>query len=531
MANANTDTPYDLVPYDSNPFPQSCPDRMATVATLLGVKYRPVERCRVLEIGCAAGGNLIPLALAYPQCSFRGIDLSARQVADGQRIVAELGLKNIDLTHLSIMDVGPDFGAFDYIICHGVYSWVPTQVQDKILDICKRNLALNGIAYVSYNTYPGWHMRGMIRDMMRFHTKFAFAAEPTYRTRQARNLLDFLANSVAADNTPYSLLLRSEVESLRKCADWYLFHEHLEEVNDPIYFHQFAERLQAKDLRYLGETNISAMLPSNLPPAVESVLKMLSFDLIHMEQYMDFVRNRMFRQSLVCHHQQEPDYSLRPERLVNLYVSSALRPARAEADLASNDLVDFVGPDTKAMHTADPMLKTAMSYLGEIWPRAVSFSEVLSVARGRLKLPSQPDKERQVQDSHALGQCLLGGYTSGSRFVELSTQPSLFTLEIHECPLASPLARLQARSANQVTNLRHETVPIGHFERHMLPLVDGKNDKAALGTALRQKVVSGDLVVEAEGQPVTDENKLKEILHEAIDKHLNQFARSALLMG
>src|SRR5262249_27477506 len=195
-------TSYDEVPYDSYPFAQTHPDRLATVATLLGLRPAPVDRCRVLELGCASGGNLLPMAVTLPDSTFVGLDLSARQLADGQKVVDQLGLKNVTLLHRSILDVTPDFGRFDYLLCHGVSSWVPRDVQDKILAVCRDHLAPHGAAYVSYNTYPGWHMRGMIRDMMCYHAQQF--ADPHVRVRQARNLLDFLAKSVAGEQTPYS---------------------------------------------------------------------------------------------------------------------------------------------------------------------------------------------------------------------------------------------------------------------------------------------------------------------------------------
>src|SRR5262245_31623646 len=166
-----TATSYDEVPYESLPFAQTHPDRLDTVATLFGMRPAGADRCRVLELGCAAGGNLIPMALSLPQSRFLGIDQSARQIADGQKIVEALGLTNVELKQLSITDVDAGFGAFDYIVCHGVYSWVPATVQDKILEVCATNLAPQGVAYVSYNTYPGWHMRGMLRNIMCYHAR------------------------------------------------------------------------------------------------------------------------------------------------------------------------------------------------------------------------------------------------------------------------------------------------------------------------------------------------------------------------
>ena len=160
---------YDEVPYHSFPFPETHPDRLAMIGRLFGLIPPDVTRCRVLELGCAGGGNIMPMAALYPNSRFVGIDLSARQVEAGTRNISQLGLSNIELRHGSITDVDDSWGQFDYILCHGVYSWVPAAVQDKILDICKWNLSPDGIAYVSYNTLPGWHMRGMIREIGRAH--------------------------------------------------------------------------------------------------------------------------------------------------------------------------------------------------------------------------------------------------------------------------------------------------------------------------------------------------------------------------
>ena len=162
-------TSYDALPYQSLPFPQAHPDRLAGIATLLGLKPPAVETARVLELGAAAGGHLIPMAEQLPRGSFLGVDLSARQVADGQETIRALGLTNVELRPADLTGVDESFGTFDYILAHGVYSWVPEAVRDHLLRACRRNLAPNGVAYVSYNTLPGWSMRGMIRQMMAFH--------------------------------------------------------------------------------------------------------------------------------------------------------------------------------------------------------------------------------------------------------------------------------------------------------------------------------------------------------------------------
>ena len=145
---------------------QTHPDRLATVARLFGLAAAAPGACRVLELGCGDGGNLIPMALQLPRSEFTGIDLAGDAIHEGHVVVSALGLQNITLRQLDLMEAGPDLGEFDYIIAHGLYSWVPSEVRERLLRICRVNLAPSGVAYVSYNTYPGFHRREMFREMM-----------------------------------------------------------------------------------------------------------------------------------------------------------------------------------------------------------------------------------------------------------------------------------------------------------------------------------------------------------------------------
>jgi methyltransferase-like protein/2-polyprenyl-3-methyl-5-hydroxy-6-metoxy-1,4-benzoquinol methylase len=523
-------TSYDVVPYESNPFLHTHPDRLATAATLFGMKPTAVDRCRVLELGCASGGNLIPMAQAYPESRFVGIDLSRRQIADGQQVVEALGLPNIELMPRSIVDVNADFGQFDYLICHGVYSWVPPQVQDKILEICAWNLSPNGVAYVSYNTYPGWHMRGMIRDMMCYRARRY--AEPQARVNQARALLDFLAQSVPGDQGAYSTLLKDELEFLRRCSDSYLLHEHLEEWNDPIYFYQFAERAAAKGLQYLGEAQLSAMLVSNFSPEVGNTLRLLSADLIEVEQYMDFLRNRMFRQTLLCRKGITLKHTLYPECLPGFYVASPAKSASARPDLQSNAVEQFRTPGG-TLSTPHPIVKAAMAYLAEIWPRSESFETLLATSRTRLStLPlADEDKDSMARDLQVLGTSLLECYASPYEMVELRVCPPRFVLDINANPVASPLARLQALASPRVTNLRHELVQLSEFSRQVLRRLDGSRNRATLLHDLASLVAEGNLVVQQDGRPVKDARQIQETLSETLDQSLPELARAALLVG
>jgi len=233
-------TAYDETPYLSQAYGHTHPDRIATIASLFGVKVQSIKNCRVLEIGCASGMNIIPMASSLPDSHFVGIDLSSRQIAEGNKLTESMGLKNIELKHLNILDVDKTLGSFDYIIAHGIFSWVPENVQDKMFQICSDLLSPNGVAYISYNTFPGWHFRGLIRDMMLYHT--ASLQVPAERAQQARAVLDFLSQSVPTNDNAYGIMLKNEVELLRQHADAYLLHDHLEATNEPIYFADFEAR-------------------------------------------------------------------------------------------------------------------------------------------------------------------------------------------------------------------------------------------------------------------------------------------------
>ena len=333
---------YDEVPYDSQAFPQTHPGRMATVAALFGMTPAPVTGCRVLELGCAAGFNIIPMAAALPDSRFVGVDLSPRQVAEGQEAIRSLGLANIELRRMDIMDVGDDLGPVDYLICHGVYSWVPAEVREKILEIAARNLAPQGVAFVSYNCFPGWHLAGVIRDMMIYHTgRFPEAAK---RIEQARAFLDYLAMGTLDPDSSYARLLKEEAELLRRTPKNYVFHEHLEVVNQPFYFHQFADRVAAHGLQYIWES-YSRDPAGKLRNEAKETLDRLSTDLIRREQYIDFLINRRFRTSLLCHDDVALDRGLPPERLMSGFrFAGVARPESSRVDIGSPAKETFRAP-------------------------------------------------------------------------------------------------------------------------------------------------------------------------------------------
>ena len=522
-------TSYDLIPYPSYSFPQTHPDRLAVIATLLGLKPPPAENCRVLEIGCAAGSNLIPMAEELPHSTFVGIDLSQIQIDDGRKAIAELGLTNIELRQQSILNFEPGSETFDYILCHGVYSWVPPEVQEQILAICQHSLQPNGVGHVSYNTLPGWHMRGMIRDMMLYHGRRF--SDPQQQIAQARSLLDFLVSSVNTDQNPYGQFLKSELESLRQSPDAYLFHDHLEEHNSPIYFHQFIERAAAHELRYLADVELSTMDLQNFPQQVGQVLQRVCNDLIQLEQYMDFLRNRTFRQTLLCHSRCTPNYRIDPSNLATFFIGSPLQPVSPRPDLHSSVREDFRRPSGSFAFSTYPIVKAALLALGEAWPRFLSFEELCSQARAKLDGEAIPNAAIRAEDKQQIEQALLRFYTIAGDLVEFRPRASRVTTHPGPKPLARPLARWQARSGRSATSLRHQTVKLDDFGRQVLQRLDGQRTRLETVRELVGLVLAGQLNVQQDGKKITEPHRIEQAIVQFLDRQIDEFARQGLLLA
>jgi SAM-dependent methyltransferase len=370
----------------------------------------PVTACRVLELGCAAGGNLIPMAEALPDSTFVGIDLSARQIAQGRQVIQDLELRNVRLVAGSILEVDESWGPFDYILCHGVYSWVQAEVRDKILAVCAHHLTGQGVAYVSYNTYPGWHIRRVMRDLLAYHTE-AFR-EPEERVARARQLLKLLSTTVQPQRGPYDQLLEAELQLLRRTSDSYLFHEHLEEVNEPCYFHDFMVQATAAGLQFLAESDLGTMLLNDFPPEVGSALRTMGADIIHLEQLGDFLRNRTFRQTLLCRQGTAVSYCLSVDRLRGMSVASPARAMTPQPDIHSTAEERFTSPKGAMVKSVDPLAKAALVHLAEVWPRAMRFEELRAGARARLSAGGGAERDLS-EDIQSLGQCLLTCYLTG----------------------------------------------------------------------------------------------------------------------
>ncbi|HEY5970494.1 MAG TPA: class I SAM-dependent methyltransferase, partial [Pseudoxanthomonas sp.] len=375
---------YDKVPYTSHAYMHSSPDQLAAVAHLFGLSAPPVATARVLELGGSSGGNLIPLVLRHPRMQALGLDLSGVQIDLGQSCIERLGLQIISLRQADLVEVDGDaLGQFDYIVCHGLYSWVPPHVQDAMLRICSRNLAPEGVAYVSYNTYPGWKSKEMIRDAMLLHG--GSRDNPEEQIAYARGMVGFL-QQVARKDSMLAKALEENLPYLRKTENHYLAHEYLEPYNLPCYFHQFLERAAGHQLSYLAEAQPAMMIPANYGNDIaEPLFRAFGDDQARMEQYLDFAINRGFRQTLLVHASRKGDvqYRMDRKRLRALHFAASL-PCVGGTTRYDGTVQEYGARGQSSISTSLGAVKRAIDLLTEAWPATLGRDELVSQVRASL---------------------------------------------------------------------------------------------------------------------------------------------------
>lgn len=196
---------YDDTPYLDQFFREFDLSRLLEFAQLFGIRKPDASQraLRVLDLGCATGVHLREQARRYPNVRFTGIDFAQAEIEIGQKAIADEGLENVDLISADLRAVEIEPGEFDLIVSHGIFSWVPDDVKERILLLCRQGLKPAGLAAIAYLTCPGWKQREAIREllMMRIHKK----EKPEERIRESALLLRLrFTRVVRRMNTTYT---------------------------------------------------------------------------------------------------------------------------------------------------------------------------------------------------------------------------------------------------------------------------------------------------------------------------------------
>lgn len=294
---------YNELVYKSNPFSYATARKVEAYATLYGLNPTDSRKARILELGSSFGGNILTQALYNPDNYYVGVDLSEEQVNIGKKFIEQLGLKNIELHQKDILEIDEDFGKFDYVISHGVFSWVPDVVKEKMIWICNHNLNENGVAYLSYNTLPGWKEGEKIREMMLYVNKYFPEKEQGEKVRRGKVFMEIIAEQMKLypNISERKKNFIELAESIIKMDDYYIGHEHLEVFNDPMYLYQFVEMLEKEDLQYITDIDLRLSYSGIYRNETKEKIQQLSLgDNVIKEQVLDYLLDTQFRKSVIC---------------------------------------------------------------------------------------------------------------------------------------------------------------------------------------------------------------------------------------
>ncbi len=508
---------YDRLSFESRSSPERHPQRLAVIAHLLGVSAPKLENASILEIGCSTGANLFPVALQYSQAKLVGLDLSESQIAQANVIKDSLGLSHISFVQGDIRTFSYESQSFDYILCHGVFSWVSGDVQEAILELFEKGLRPNGVALVSYNCNPGWHMRGVTRNILSLFDNKQLTADK--RIAQARSVLASGEDALVDAFRPYGLQLRDEFERSHKRSDSFFLHELLEENTSAFRVTEVVERARAHNLHYLGDAHPSRMRAE--PVSRPSVP--LSFDLdllsgIEQEQLFDHLFPVALRASLFT---QAASVKLTKKSLQDFYITSPLVPLSERPDIFSEQREVFCGPTELTIDVTHPLVKGALVYLRRMWPETVSFHELYEGAC------SLTGKKKNRKEKGAFEEELLKLFFQN--LVEFYVEPLRCIGLDMQALLVSSYAQEQAQRSEWVTSERHEAFPVDPLSKYLIAELGEVSDFDTLLEKFYTMFREGNFAVQEDGEKIVDPVHLKEVVQEKLHEYLEQFAEAGLL--
>ena len=401
-------------------------------------------------------------------------------------MLAETGLQNIELRCADLLQWQPNDSKFDFIICHGVFSWVPDTVKQRILELCRQCLARNGIACVSYAAYPGSKQDEALRDLLRVHTE-AFP-DMAQKIASAQTALGFLERAYSALKTPDAMSWRSHVRSLKAKAPNFLFHDDLSSERDPCYLLQFADWAADHQLQYVGDSDPRRMFFENLPAEVATELAGLKLNRLLTEQFLDFIANRRFRVSLLTHGESAMSLALDAGAVRDLCLSTTLRadpkPRKSKGAKPGEAIFRTAfGGSTRARSIP---LVALLQALVKNAPARMSFAKALAAAEaGARRAFTDSEIQRLCQD-------ILSLYARGQ--VELWALPLSIPVNVPERPHLSTLNRLLAKNRSLLASAFHLQVHLNESERQLAMLSDGTRDVKQLCTSEPGRALSASCV-------------------------------------
>ncbi len=463
---------YESLAYVPTIHPNTSPARLSVIGRLLGMPAADPAACSVLDLGCGQGTDLIVKAAKFPNSHFTGVDFSSPDIDTARRLAAEAGVKNVEFHQADLLEWTPEESRFDYIIAYGLFSWVPDDVKERLLEITAKCLALRGIACISYLTYPGSKQAEAVRDLMELRAGTASGLD---KAKIAREVLDFLDRSYTAlPHKAYSASMLEQVRRISTKTDNFLLHDDLGLVRDPVYFLQFVNMADAHGLRYLGETEFQTLLVDNLPEETTRDFSNLGLDRLESQQFTDFVLDRSFRCTLLTHPQPDTIGQLHPDAMRDLCFAPELQPKNSSVQPGATE-ADFITLNQSCTTLRGELLVAFITSLARSPNDFLPYAEILAAAQ------SQAGRELRTftpQEEDELCRALVSLY--GHLQIRLSCQPSVIPSRPLERPSLTLLNRGLLRVHGMLATADDRILTLDKSSRAFCRLLDGTNSVLAL---------------------------------------------------
>ncbi len=518
LENDDIEIAYDDFAYPSMTVPDTHPDSIAAIARFHGLESASPQKCKVLELGCGNGSNLNWIASVLPDGEFIGIDLSKNHIIRARETVSNLGINNASFHQRDLLELDDkSFGKFDYIVAHGLFSWVPETVAEKILELYGKLLNQNGVGYISYNTLPGCHLRTVLRDSLLFHTRKT--TDPFKKVEDARAFARFISES-SYDSSPFPEVLKFEYEKMVYREDSNVYHDDLSPFNNPLYFSDFIGRAEKHGLQFLSEARSLACFPRDFPSDVLEVINKYSDNVIEKEQYVDMIEGTRFRKTLICSNDVVLDHEFRPESVKRFFISTALRPDSAELKTEKGKTQKFV-TDTGSTFETDHLLTIRfLSCFRTNKSHQIPFEELIDIARADLDQNGFTDDTTDEEVGNTIS-VLIQLYLKDLISFHVCGSPSVNY--IPEKPRVSELARMQAKKGERIPTFQGINLILSDdFTKELFDLLNGEHTR----DEIIEELVSR-LMHEKDGDKSNEE--FTKYISERLDEALTRMAWVGLL--
>ncbi len=480
---------YVAVPYPGNLIPQSVPTHVALCASWHTCERSGIKQFRLAELGCGDGANLLAIAYYNSGATFIGIDSCSTELAVAHKAAECIGLHNVQFVASDVCDLDPaEFAPFDYVIAHGLYSWVPEGARDAILNFCRYALAPSGLAYISYNAQPGWATRRLVRETL-LRARSVREAPIEEKAHRAIELAAHLLEDLPSRDYAHAVLLAGELERVRNGQPGYVYHEYLAEVNDGFWLGEFVERARRHGLDYVCDAQFGRW-EGWVNPALRASLAQRSLDQVEQEETADLLGDRYFRASILCRADAVRTPTSGDELWQQVHIATSLGGMSDQFDLAEGVVERFAGTGGTEITLQAAITKAAIVSLCAQWPRGSTLQQIHERAGQLLQqygFPVPDNSELQLRDD------LTTLFEAGQ--IDLRLHEPEYETSVPANPEAHALARFEAGHRNALSTPFHLPIPFEPAAMALIRELDGRRSQADLGRDFGEPLTTETLAV------------------------------------